>query len=312
MFTKESNNFKSGNLKIFYDIYIPKEQNGILIQIAHGMVEHKGKYEYFASKLACSGYIIAINDHRGHGDSIGENIYLGEMGENGFEMALLDMYEFQNILKERFKPKQFVLFGHSMGSLLARRFLQEYEKDIDLLILCGTPKPYFAINPRILFLKICRFLRINNMSRKIAHKFIFLTFNKKFNKFDKLDNGKISGVMWVNRDKNQLLKYLNDEKCRFIFTTNSFINLICGVKKVFGKYQNIINKHNMPIIFISGEDDACGGFGKGVLEAFKHLNKQGYNNIKCILYSGARHELYLELNKDEFIRDIINFIKENL
>ncbi|RAX54456.1 hypothetical protein CCY99_03660 [Helicobacter sp. 16-1353] len=311
---KETLEFKSDvldSIYIKYDIYIPKIPNGNLIQIAHGMMEHRGNYEYIASILAQNGYIVAINDHRGHGESIGGNIHLGEMGENGFEAALLDMYKLSNILKERFKPKKFILIGHSMGSLLARRFLQEYESSIDILVICGTPSPYFGISFGILFLKMCRFVGINKIGRNIAYRFSFCTFNAKYYKFDKLDSGKPSGILWVNRDENQLIKHLNDREHRAIFTINSFINLLSGLKKVFSKYPHKINKENIPILFISGEDDACGKFGKGVLSAFKHLNKQGYNNAKCILYAKARHELFLELNKDEVASDLIDYFKNH-
>lgn len=306
------NSSSAESLAIKYDIYIPKIPNGNLVQIAHGMIEHRGNYEYIANMLAKDGYIVAINDHRGHGDSIGGDIYFGEMGKNGFDAALLDMHKLHSILKERFKPKKFILIGHSMGSLLARRFLQEYENCIDLLVLCGTPSPYFGVTFGISLLKICRFFGINKIGQKTAYKFSFLVFNTKYHKLDKLDSGKPSGIMWLNRDENQLLRHLNDEKRRFMFTINSFINLLSGLKKVFSKYPNKINNPYLPILFISGEDDACGKFGKGVLEAFKHLNQQGYENIKCVLYARARHELFLELNKDEVASDLIIYLKNYL
>ncbi|MGO0916296.1 serine aminopeptidase domain-containing protein, partial [Clostridioides difficile] len=38
-----------------------------VIQIAHGMAETAQRYETFAKVLTKNGYIVYINDHRGHG-----------------------------------------------------------------------------------------------------------------------------------------------------------------------------------------------------------------------------------------------------
>lgn len=312
MINKEVSSFQSGALKIAYDIYTNNNNNGILICIAHGMVEHRGKYTYIATKLAENGFIVGINDHRGHGDSIdniNDNIYLGEMGKDGFEKAVDDIHAFYLILKNRFKPSKFILIGHSMGSLISRRYLQKYESSLDLLILCGTPSPQKTINFGIKILEVLKYIKMEKVAQSIAHNMSFIAFNSKYKNDDDLNNGNPSGVMWINRDRDELIKHIRDNKCNFIFTTNSFINLLRGLKKVFSKYENKINKQTMPILFISGEDDACGNFSKGALEAFKHLHKQGYKNVKLILYAGARHELFLEINKDEVINDVIAWIK---
>lgn len=309
--SKETFNIDSNGLLIYYDVYRDLSINNYngLIQIAHGMIEHRENYSYIANILSKAGYIVAINDHRGHGDSIGGDIFLGEMGKNGFEMAMEDMHNLTKHLKNEYKPKIFILIGHSMGSLLSRRYLQEYENEIDILILCGSPSPYFGISFGIYFLKLCKILGFNKIGKNIAYRLSFLSFNSKYNNIDTLNNGKPSGRLWTNRDNDEIIKHIKDDKQNFIFTINSFINLLCGVKKVFSKYPNKIQQSNMPILFISGEDDACGKFGKGVFQAYKHIIKQGYNNVKLILYSNARHELFLELNKDEAINDVLYYIE---
>lgn len=309
MINKEISSFQSGNLEVHYDTYTNDKTNEVLVCIAHGMVEHRGKYEYIATKLAENGFIVGINDHRGHGDSINNDIYWGEMGENGFEKAVDDVYSLYVILKDKFKTKKFILIGHSMGSLISRRFLQKYESSLDLLILCGTPSPNKSISFGIKILEILRFLNMEKIAQKIAHTMSFIAFNAKYNNDDNLNNGMPSGVMWINRDKDELAKHIQDDKCRFIFTANSFINLFYGLKKVFSKYENEIYNRHLPILFVSGEDDACGNFSNGALKAFKHIHEQGYNNVKLILYAGARHELFLEINKDEVINDVLEWIK---
>lgn len=383
---RESCILQSNGLAIHYDIYLDlglesRDFSDIsakydafkgVVQIAHGMIEHRAKYKAIAEFLAKNGFIVAVNDHRGHGDSVNcdlrnfgesahdsktdsheskidcydstnaesrndstdshestadsadspkdspknsDKIYLGEMGENGFEMALDDMRNLCLSLKSRFKPKKFILIGHSMGSLLSRRFLQEYEDELDMLVLCGTPKPEPFVSVGIVFLKILRFFGLKNVARDFANKFSLLSFNAKYAKIDDLADGKNSGTFWINRDTAELKRKLADNKQNFSFTINSFINLFAGLKRVFSPYpRKIANpsyESQLPILFVSGEDDACGGFGKGAIRAFKHIIAQGYGNAKIILYANARHELFLELNKDEVFSDILAFIKRN-
>ena len=126
---------QSNDLAIHYDIYLDldaRDYKGV-VQIAHGMIEHRAKYKAIAEFLAKNGFIVAINDHRGHGDSVNcdlfnfgesahdsksnshestadsidslqnsDKIYLGEMGANGFETALDDMHNLHLALKSRF------------------------------------------------------------------------------------------------------------------------------------------------------------------------------------------------------------------
>lgn len=52
-----------------------KEPKGV-VKIAHGMAEHSARYDEFAQFLNSNGYIVVMNDHRGHGltaeaDSLG-------------------------------------------------------------------------------------------------------------------------------------------------------------------------------------------------------------------------------------------------
>lgn len=45
---------------------LPEKAEGI-VQLIHGMAEHKERYLHFMEFLAAHGYICIIHDHRGHG-----------------------------------------------------------------------------------------------------------------------------------------------------------------------------------------------------------------------------------------------------
>lgn len=307
---KENLNFESDFGQIAYSIYHPKSPNHRLVQIAHGMIEERSKYEEFARFLCDQGYIVAISDHRGHGESIGGKsgnyeVKLGEMGENGFERAVSDLHKLTQILKRRFDPQVFVLLGHSMGSLISRRYLQLYEQELNALILMGTPSPnpFASLGARLC--KVLESLRGERIGNKLMNALTLVGFNQEFKRRD----SDAPFYAWLTRDLEAAKPYMQREDYTFSFTLNSFGNLFAGLNQVFSSYPNVQNP-NLPILLMSGNDDPCGEFGEGVHKAYKHLISQGYDCVELHLYSGARHELLLELNKKQVMQEIRNWLDE--
>lgn len=67
---------KFDGLTLEVEFVIPEEIRGI-VQIAHGMAEHKERYEPFMEYMEEHGFLVAIHDHRGHGNSIKDRAELG-------------------------------------------------------------------------------------------------------------------------------------------------------------------------------------------------------------------------------------------
>lgn len=59
------------------------EPKGI-VQIVHGMCEHKERYIPFMEYLSAHGYVCAIHDHRGHGETVLNEEDLGYMYKGGW------------------------------------------------------------------------------------------------------------------------------------------------------------------------------------------------------------------------------------
>ena len=110
-----------------------------VVQLAHGMNEHKERYIDFMKYLAENGYASFINDHRGHGKSLKNEEDMGYFYENEAEAVIEDLYQITRYLKEKFNGKKIILFGHSMGSMIVRKYIAKYDNKIDGLIVCGSP-----------------------------------------------------------------------------------------------------------------------------------------------------------------------------
>ena len=109
------------------------------IHILHGMAEHSGRYLTFAKTLTAAGYVVTMHDHRGDGETAAYNGTLGFFAEeNGFERVVKDAHEVITQLHVPYANVPLILFGHSMGSFITRRYIQLYGEQVDNVILCGT------------------------------------------------------------------------------------------------------------------------------------------------------------------------------
>lgn len=305
---------KQDRLEIFYDVYMPEVSNATLIQIAHGMVEHKDRYEWVGSYLAERGFVVIINDHRGHGKSIDTLHPWGEMNgldskhteSSGFVKAVMDMHQLTLLAKEHFKPQKYVLLGHSMGSLLARGYVKMHRQELNALILSGSPayNPFASLGAGLA--RILQMCGLEIQGKKWINALSFGGFNKPFLHNVGEDNTK-GGFAWLCRDRAVVEAYKADKACQFVFSLNSFIGLFKGMAWV----NEASKGENLALLIISGDRDSCGNFGIGVEKIANQYRLWGFD-VRLKLYESARHEILNETNKQEVIEDIVEFVEKNM
>ncbi|GKZ02672.1 alpha/beta hydrolase [Paraclostridium bifermentans] len=294
------------------DIYVYKYEpiekeniNGI-VQISHGMSEEAGRYKRFANYLTDNGYIVYINDHRGHGKSA-ENINrIGILAQkDGIHCIVKDLNKLTKIIKTENNGLPIFLFSHSMGSFAAQKYIIDYSEDIDGVILSGTNGLHgIEVDLGFLVAKVMSKIQGREKKAYLIDKLAFGGFNKKFkpnkSEFD-----------WLSRDFKEVEKYIENEYCGVVFSNGYFYDLF----KLFKEIRNINNlkkiNSKLPIYIFAGDKDPVGKFGKGVTKLYENYKKLGIENVEFKLYSGGRHEMLNEINKDEVINDTINWIKQN-
>ena len=105
----------------------PEGQPVAHIHLMHGMAEHIGRYEEFMKYLVGEGFAVSGHIHRGHGETVTLNGKLGYFGDTvGFDRLVEDAREIIRFFKDEFQTNNVILFGHSMGSFIARRFVQNF------------------------------------------------------------------------------------------------------------------------------------------------------------------------------------------
>lgn len=274
-----------------------------VVQIAHGMAEHAPRYAYFAHCLNKAGYAVYANDHRGHGrsaESESQQGYLG--GKDGFDLLIADMAHLAQIARTNHPDIPLFLFGHSMGSFASQRFLMDYSGLIDGLILSGSNGKQGAVLSFGRWIAgIERTLRGDRAKSKLLNRLSFGAYNKKF-------APNRTPYDWLSCDETSVDRYIADPWCGAVFPTSFFTGFFDTLLYI----ENPKHFHKIPlstpIIILSGDQDPVGSFGKGVTELYNRYRNTGVQDVSIKLYSGARHEILNELNRDDVIRDIIDFL----
>ncbi|MDD2592224.1 MAG: alpha/beta hydrolase [Erysipelotrichaceae bacterium] len=279
---------------LFYDDNSEKA----LIQIFHGMAEHRHRYEWFAEELVKQGFAVLTCDHRGHGDSAIINGYFAD--KNGWIVNLEDLEQLQQEALKRIKLPV-ILFGHSMGTLVARSYLKRYPDKITKMILTGSPSYDPAISFGTILAKLIKLIFSDKHQSKLLDKLSFGSFNKNIKqpqtKFD-----------WLTVNKDNVKDYIEDDKCGFIFTVSGYLDLFWGIKDAYSKDGWRIIDPNLKIAFFSGEEDPCMIDIKKLYLATDHLKSIGYQNVSCELMPKLRHEILNEKNRIEVFTKILAFL----
>lgn len=274
-----------------------------VVQIVHGMCEYKERYEDFIDYLTQNGYIVFAHDHRGHGGSVTANENLGYFGDKKGEAIVDDAALVTDEIRRLYSGLSVTLFGHSMGSLVVRAYIQKYEEKIDKLIVCGSPsKNSLAGFGLMLNGVISAFRGKKYRSRLMANA----STGGGDDKFP--GEGKNA---WLTRDKTVVEKYNADEKCNFVFSCNGFSNLLHLVKNAYKKKKYPAKHSDLPIFFMAGADDPVIGSEKKWLAAQQFLRDVGYKNVTGKLYPKMRHEILNELGKEEVYADALAFIEKS-
>ena len=282
------------------------EPKGIL-QISHGMVEYVERYGKFAEFMVQQGFLVVGNDHLGHGGSVTSESKWGYFApKNGSDIVVEDLHHLRRIIEKEHPGVRYFILGHSMGSFLLRKYLSQHGSGLQGAIIMGTgTQPNAAL---VLGKGLCRALALfrgwdyrSNLVDKIAMG----GYNKKFQ-----DGGALNS--WLTKDMEIVAAYSKEPRCSFKFTVSGYYTLFDTIHFINKpKNMNRIPK-DLPLLFVAGEDDPVGNYGKGVKIACSTYKKAGISDITCRLYPTDRHEILNELDREKVYKDIYKWIKAKM
>ena len=291
-----------GKGKIHYCRWTPEGEPKAILQIVHGIAERVERYDDFACFLNTQGYLVVAEDHMGHGGSIGDDGVQGYF-HGGWFAAVDDTYRLMQDTMKEYPGLPYVLFGHSMGSFMARTILAKYPgSGITAAIICGTAwQPTFALPVLIKVLDgVCKKSGEDQPNEQLD-AMIFGGYTKG------IENPR-TPKDWLTRDEKIVDAYIADPLCGFVASSGLLRDMMTGIHYI-QQTKNLKNmKSHLPVFFIAGAEDPVGSNGKGVRQAAEAFKKAGMINVACKIYPDCRHEILNELNKTEVYGDIVKWL----
>lgn len=278
----------------------PETETVAVLQLTHGMRGCKERFMPFMAFMASKGVACVANDLRGHGRSVRNEDDRGYMYDGGYLALVEDMKQVTDWIHKTFPGLPVYLLGHSMGSLAVRTYMKTHDDAVSGIILCGSPSD----SPMVPFaLSLSRFLSRFNGGRIRTGLFQDLTswmYNRRF-----ASEGRNA---WTCSDAEVRKEYAGNPSCTFEFTANGMYALMSMMHETYSHEGWHMSNPELPVYFISGSDDPCMRSEASFHAAAQLLADVGYSDVTSAIYSGMRHEVLNEFNKEMVWNDVLDHI----
>lgn len=278
-------------------VYSAQESDAPVIQVLHGMAEHAGRYHDVAQRLQAAGFTVWLHNHRGHG----ERTPLGHLAKGDWARIVDDVARIQSTL---LGGRKLILFGHSMGSFIARDVASRYPDNLTALVLSGSNAEHAGI------FRVGRLVSALLATLGGADKPSALLTQLSFGSFNKAIQDAKTPSDWLSRDAAQVNAYIADPLCGFDCTAGFWREFFTGLIRVNSPSIFRDWPASLPVYLFSGSDDPVGHYGKGVRRLRDWLTAAGCRDIELRLYAGGRHEMLNEINAAEVEADLLAWLKK--
>ena len=127
-------------------VYVPACEPKGIIQLVHGFGEHSRRYLHMIVAFMDAGFIVAADDHVGHGKTAVVNGTWGDWGTKGAHTMMEDEHKLTEHVKGMYPGLPYFMFGHSMGSFIARDYISKYGDELAGVTLCGTCGAFASVS----------------------------------------------------------------------------------------------------------------------------------------------------------------------
>ena len=254
-----------------------------VVQIAHGMGEHVGRYAETIGVLVSAGLTVYGNDHRGHGHTAPDAAHVGDFGEGGFDLLVEDMVRLSRIAKGEHPHLPFILLGHSLGSFAAQQYVLDRSGEINGLVLSGSG----ALDR----------LALLATTTTAASKILNSNFQPARTPFD-----------WLSRDPAAVDGFINDPLCFPELQPKAFASFLAAAPELADPRRLRNLRDDLSIYLFSGSDDPVGEQLDSLKLLIYRYEKAGLYDVTHDFYEGGRHEMLNEINRDEVRERLLAWI----
>ena len=298
---------KDGLTQIHAIEWIPEGEVRGVLMISHGMVEFIDRYDNYAKFMAYNGFYVVGNDHLGHGKSVTDESQYGYFAKHDGNMTVIaDMQQLREDAEKKYPDVPFFLLGHSMGSFLARQFIEIYGEGLSGAIIMGTAyQPGSTLDMGIGLTGVMQKVKGGHYKSDMINNMGLGSYNDHF------EPGRTK-CDWLTKDEAIVDAYISNPLNQFVFTVNGYYNMFRGMR--YSQRQSNLDKipKNLPLMVVSGADDPVGEFGKGPGRVAESYKKTGIEDVTLKLYPDDRHEILNELDKETVYADLLEWMEARM
>ena len=284
-------------------IYTPIRKPRGIVQLVHGFGEHSRRYLHMILKLNEAGFIVAADDHVAHGKTAFDSGNWSDWGDKGYMTMAEDEHTLRTFVQEKYPDLPFFMFGHSMGSMIARGYAATYGEGMAGLLLCGTSGVFPKAAEMVPMLKkLIDEGKGEEINPDLLGEFLgWMT--------ERIENPSTPND-WIASDPDMVADHANDPFNNFTSPPNirSLYYFGMMMETIVGTQWAKKVPVSIPVYNIAGDQDPVGLYGEGIYAVSNWLGETGHR-VKTKVYSGYRHEIhnYRDI-RDEVEDGIIDFI----
>lgn len=284
-------------------VYVPASKPKGIVQLVHGFGEHSRRYFHMIVNFLEADYIVAADDHVGHGKTALENNAWGDWGAKGYQTMMEDEHTLKGLVCELYPDLPYFFFGHSMGSFIVRDYIAKYGADLAGATICGTAGVFRgAAEAETVLQKIVDDGQGDASDPALLGGLLGWMCERC---------GAVSlGNEWICDNPYVQKDHAADPFDAFTKPTNnrSLLYFVQMITKICGTEWAEKVPKELPIYNIAGDQDPVGEYGEGVYQVSNWLCSTGHN-VTTKLYSGYRHEIHnYKAIKNEVSEGIIAFM----
>lgn len=249
------------------------------VQLVHGLGEYALRHTALAEQLAAAGYTVYAPDLRGHGQTglgqhDGDYSRLGRPGAGGMRAVVADLHQLTQTIQRQLTDLPVFYLGHSWGSLMGQKLINEQAADFAGVILTGTAYRWPG--------------SMNAGDLNKLHKHLGTT-----------------GFEWLSRDIAVSDAFVADPLTVYAGAAKLY-GLVDGLR-LFGRPRKPMPA-DVPLLIMIGSEDSLGGPESVHRLADAYRDRGGLTDVAVHIYDGARHEVFNETNKSEVIADLLAWL----
>lgn len=284
-------------------IYTPTRPARGIVQIVHGLGEHSRRYLRMILALLDAGYVIAADDHAGHGATAMASGIWGDAGADADRVVVADEQTLLRLAREKFPDLPVVVFGHSWGSMIARGLASALGDDLDGLALCGIAAQMSGLEG----IDRAALAAEPDPAGIVADHYVAQVFDGFVSRCG--DNP--GPTDWVASDADVVRDHASDPLNNFgaPMTTRflrGFVDLYHAANDA-DWYASV--RPDLPVLILAGDADPVANYGEGAYHVANTLHATGHPDVRVRVFPGVRHEVHNEPStRDEALAEIVAFV----